>query len=177
MYQLGMMINDAGLEQALNGSQDTYVSEIKEAPNGTGTYTSSITLDNGSYFFGYDFTYNDGSSQYVKLSYVPADKTVSAERSHTDGSIAQANYLATDEALFVSYGDSSKDFGKTNQMLVCQVGDNVYYATKMTDDYNSEPLPVDIFGVSPTDWNSFVANFDYQRMLQVEGGKVEFTEN
>ncbi len=33
---VGIMINDAALEQALNGSQDTYTSDLREAPNGTG---------------------------------------------------------------------------------------------------------------------------------------------
>jgi hypothetical protein len=176
MYQIGVMINDATLEQALNESKDTYISEVNEAPNGSGTYSSSITYDGDSYFFGYDFYYNDGSSYNIKLSYVPSKKTVSAERSHTDGSITQANYVATDKSLFVSYGDSRKDISQTNQMLICQVGNNVYYATKTVEEYNSEPLPIDIFGVSPTDWDSFATNFDFQRSLKVEDGQVDYIE-
>lgn len=179
MFQLGIMINDAGLEHALNGSQDTYVSDVNEAPNGSGTYTSSITLDNGRYFFGYDFEYKDGGSYYIKLAYSPADKTITAERSHSDGTITQANYVVNNEGLFISYGDSRKDNLKTNKMLICQIGNNVYYAAQVIDEYISEPLPVDILGgleTLPTDWDSFVENFDYQRMLKVEDGKIEFIE-
>ncbi len=176
-YQLSGMINDAGLEHALNGSKDTYVSEIKEAPNGSGTYTSSVTLDGDFYFFGYDFTYNDGKTLYIKLSYNPSLKRIVAERMYSDGKITQAHYFATDEALFVSYGDSQEDISETNQMLICQVGEDVYYAIRKQEAYDSEPLPVDILDVMPTDWEGFAANFDYQRMLKVEAGEVEFIEN
>ena len=176
-YQLSGMIHDAGLEHALNGSMDTYVSEIKEAPNGSGTYTSSVTLDGDFYFFGYDFTYNDGKTLYIKLSYNPSLKRIVAERMDSDGKITQAHYFATDEALFVSYGDSQEDRSETNQMLICQVGENVYYAIRKQEAYDSEPLPVDILDVMPTDWESFTANFDYQRMLKVEDGQADFIEN
>lgn len=176
-YQVSGMIHDAGLEHALNGSKDTYVSEIKEAPNESGTYTSSVTLDGDFYFFGYDFTYNDGKTSYIKLSYNPSLKRIVAERMDADGKITQAHYFATDEALFVSYGDSMEDRRETNQMLICQVGEHVYYAIRKQQAYDSEPLPVDILDVMPTDWESFAANFDYQRMLKAENGQAEFIEN
>jgi hypothetical protein len=176
-FQVSGMIHDAGLEHALNGSKDTYISEIKEAPNESGTYTSSVTLDGDFYFFGYDFTYNDGKTSYIKLSYNPSLKRIVAERMDADGKITQAHYFATDEALFVSYGDSMEDRRETNQMLICQVGEHVYYAIRKQEAYDSEPLPVDILDVMPTDWESFAANFDYQRMLKVEDGQAEFIEN
>jgi hypothetical protein len=176
-YQVSGMIHDAAMEQALNGSKDTYVSEIKEAPNGSGTYTSSVTLDGEYYFFGYDFTYNNGKTLYIKLSYNPSLKRIVAERIDGDGKITQAHFFAADEALFVSYGDSHQDTNKTNQILICQVGEDVYYATRLQEAYDSEPLPVDILDVMPIDWESFVANFDYQRMLKVEDGQTEFVES
>ncbi|HPQ48172.1 MAG TPA: hypothetical protein PLP30_12440 [Clostridia bacterium] len=176
LYQVGLVIDSAVLEHSLNGSRDTYVSEIKDAPNGLGKYSSSITEDEGSYFFGYDIEYNDGGTHSIKMSYVPEKGTISAETNSSDGEVMQANFYKSDDGFFVSYGIGLISANTTSQLLLYSNSDEVHYAIKTVDGIMSEPLPVAVFDLMPESWEELADGFEFTRMLSVVNGEAKYIE-
>lgn len=126
-----------------------------------------------------NLTYYDGLGEYIKLGYVPEDKSSSSvsktlEYAYDDWCIAQIALAAKDNSVYDTYMARSKNF---NNVYDPEIG---YMRPKLSDgSWREEFDPIDTHGqgfIEGNAWNyGLYVPHEIDNMIEMMGGKDSFS--